>query len=197
MIRHNATSSKRGGAPVALRVLPLRDASPLGVLCRVVDMRVPPVLGELRVRKWHLRATEDPQRVLSLRVTRAAPSAPPTCRHDRCYPSSVSGAETIGEYHRWRAASGTGDAEGGDPLGLFGAGKCHLPIGCLPSTAKFACPELAEKSQWGGVPQRQDPFPESHAVPLRTRHDLTNHEARGLRSEAERAPTDGTSEARC
>jgi len=48
-----------------------------------VDMRFPPVLVELRVRKWHLRATEDPIGSPHLRVTRSAPSAPPTCRRDR------------------------------------------------------------------------------------------------------------------
>ena len=52
---------------------------------------------------------------------------------------------------------------------FFGAGKCHLPIGCLLSKAGCACPGLAEKSQRGGVPQRQDPFRESHATPLRSR----------------------------
>jgi hypothetical protein len=75
---------------------------------------------------------------------------------------------TIGRQHRWRAASGTGDAEGGDPMGFFGAGKCHLPMEWLPSKAARGCPGLAEKSQRGGVPQRQDPFRESHATPLRS-----------------------------
>jgi hypothetical protein len=51
---------------------------------------------------------------------------------------------------------------------LFGAGKCHLPIGRVPSKAARACPGPAEKSQWGGGPQRQDPFRESHATLLRS-----------------------------
>ena len=61
---------------------------------------------------------------------------------------------------------------------LFGAGKCHLPIEYLPSKAEFGCPGLAEKSQWGGVPQRQDPFRESHATPLRSPNDVTMVRAR-------------------
>jgi len=54
---------------------------------------------------------------------------------------------------------------------LFGAGKCHLPIGRSTSRLSRGCPGPAEKSQRGGVPQRQDPFRESHATPLRSRRD--------------------------
>ena len=78
------------------------------------------------------RPAEDPQRVPlpprhPLRSLRTA---------DRSTRSSlsISGSElpmmTIGLHHRWRAASGAGDAEGGAPAGIFfGAGKCHLPNG--------------------------------------------------------------------
>jgi hypothetical protein len=50
-----------------------------------------------------------------------------------------------------------------------GAGKCHLPIECVPSKSPLGCPGLPDRrAQRGGVPQRQDPRSERNAAPLRT-----------------------------
>src|SRR4051794_32873433 len=64
--------------------------------------------------------------------------------------------------------SGTGDAEGGDPVGAFSArGRVAPRMECLPRTAACANQDPEKSFQWGGVLQRQDACGERSTAPNR------------------------------